>query len=198
MTCQVNVESKTTAVLIMDYQNDILNKQPEERQAILLEQADRLLRAARQAGYTIIHVKVCFRPGYPDVSPRNKLFSGIKEAGRLIEGTPGSEIHEKVAPQPDDIVIVKRRVSAFSTTDLEAVLRSKNITTLVLFGISTSGVVLSTVRWAADMDYSIVVVSDACADVDEEVHRVLMEKVFPRQGTVVTCHDLMETITTCN
>ena len=66
-------------------------------------------------------------------------------------------------------MVTKRRVGAFSTTDLETILRAKNINKLVLFGISTSGVVLSTVRWAADMDYSLAVVSDACADRDPEV-----------------------------
>jgi len=76
-------------------------------------------------------------------------------------------------------VVTKRRVGAFSTTELDAGLRTKNVTSLILFGISTSGVVLSTVRWAADMDYAPYVISDACADQDEEVHRVLVEKVFP-------------------
>ena len=91
-----------------------------------------------------------------------------------------------MAPQPGDIVVTKRRVGAFSTTDLEAILRANHITTLAMFGISTSGVVLSTVRWAADMDYQVFVISDACADFDDEVHRVLTEKVFPGQATVLT------------
>jgi len=77
---------------------------------------------------------------------------------------------------------------------METILRSKNINKLVLFGISTSGVVLSTVRWAADMDYSLAVVSDACADRDSEVNRVLMEKVFPWQATVVTSDDFLRAI----
>jgi nicotinamidase-related amidase len=91
-------------------------------------------------------------------------------------------------------VVTKRRVGAFSTTDLETILRSKNITKLVLLGISTSGVVLSTVRWAADMDYSLAIVSDACADRDPEVHRVLMDKVFPWQATIVTSREFLKTI----
>jgi len=137
---------------------------------------------------------VRFRDGYPEINPRNKLFSSLKESGRLREGTSGSEIHGRVAPQPEDIVVTKRRVGAFSTTDLETILRAKNINTLVLLGISTSGVVLSTVRWAADLDYSLVVISDACADRDAEVNRVLMDKVFPWQATVVTTREFLNAI----
>lgn len=79
-----------------------------------------------------------------------------------------------------------KRISAFTGSDLEVVLRSRNITDLVLAGISTSGVVLSTVRQAADRDYRLTVLSTACADADREVHRVLVEKVFPRQAAVLT------------
>jgi nicotinamidase-related amidase len=81
---------------------------------------------------------------------------------------------------------VKRRVSAFTGSDLDVLLRGAGAGTLVLAGISTSGVVLSTLRQAADLDYRITVLSDACADADPEVHRVLMEKVYPKQALVTT------------
>jgi nicotinamidase-related amidase len=94
-----------------------------------------------------------------------------------------------VAPQQGDIVVIKRRVSAFTGSDLEVVLRGLGIGTLVLTGISTSGVVLSTLRQAADLDYQLVVLSDACLDLDSEVHRVLTEKIFPRQADVRATSD---------
>ena len=183
-----------TAVLIMDYQNDILGMLPEDVRGPLIERATTILREARQIKLQIIYVVVRFREGYPEVNPQNKLFSNLKQAGRLVEGTQGAEIDPRLAPQPGDIVVIKRRVGAFSTTDLETILRSKNISKLVLFGISTSGVVLSTVRWAADMDYSLAIVSDACADRDPEVNRVLMDKVFPWQATVVTSREFLKAI----
>ncbi len=183
-----------TAVLIMDYQNDIVGMLPEKEQTPLLEKAGAILKEARQAGLPVIYVVVRFRDGFPEISPRNKLFAGLKESGRLREGTPGAEIHPKVAAQPGDIVVTKRRVGAFTSTDLETILRAKNIDTLVLFGIATSGVVLSTVRRAADMDYKLFVISDACADRNEEVQRVLTEKVFPWQATVVTTEEFVKAI----
>jgi nicotinamidase-related amidase len=90
------------------------------------------------------------------------------------------------ALQPGDIVVTKRRVGAFIGSELEVVLRAQNIDHLVLSGIATSGVVLSTLRAAADMDYPLTVLSDCCADGDHEVHRVLLTKVFPRQADVLT------------
>jgi nicotinamidase-related amidase len=69
------------------------------------------------------------------------------------------------------------------------VLRAGETSCLVLAGIATSGVVLSTLRQAADLDYRLTVLADGCLDADAEVHRVLVEKVFPRQADVVSVAD---------
>ena len=69
------------------------------------------------------------------------------------------------------------------------VLRANAINALVLCGIATSGVVLSTLRQAADLDYALAVLSDGCADADEEVHSLLLGKIFPRQAQVLTVED---------
>jgi len=183
-----------TALLVMDYQNDIVAMVPEAARAALLDNAAEVVAAARQAQLPIIYVAVRFRDGYPEIGRQNKRFAMLKESGRLREGTPGAEIHARLAPQPGDVTVTKRRVGAFSTTDLQTILRAKDITSLAMFGIATSGVILSTVRWAADMDYSMVVVSDASADADAEVHRVLMEKVLPAQATVVTAREFVQSL----
>ena len=98
----------------------------------------------------------------------------------------GGTLLARVAPLPGEVVVMKRRTSAFAGSDLAEVLRGGRIDTLVLTGIATSGVVLSTLRQAADLDYRLTVLADACADRDEEVHRVLTEKIFPRQARVTT------------
>jgi len=188
------IDPEKTAVLVMDYQNDILGMLPKGLRDSLVERANAILDKARQAKIQVIYVAVRFREGYPEINPRNKMFGGLRKTGLLVEGKPGAEIDARLAPRPGDVVVTKRRVGAFSATDLETVLRSKNIDRLVMFGISTSGVVLSTVRWAADMDYAMTVVSDACADFDPEVNRVLLEKVFPPQATVVKSDELLRAI----
>lgn len=107
----------------------------------------------------------------------------------MVETDDATVIHSAVAPQAGDIVVTKRRVSAFAGSDLDVVLRAQDIDHLVLSGIATSGVVLSTLRYAADLDYRLTVLSDCCADGDDEVHRVLLGKVFPRQANVLTAEE---------
>ena len=195
MTENLTNDKGKTTILIMDCQNEIVAMLPQDRQKLVLQKAKHVLNRARQAGLPVIYVVVGFREGYPEVSRRNKTYIPVRENKRFIEGTPGAEIHAEVAPKEGEIVVTKRRVGAFSTTELEAVLRTKEIDTLVLMGVATSGCVLSTVRWAADMDYQLIVVSDGCADRDDEVHRVLTEKVFPRQATVVTAEEFVSALT---
>jgi nicotinamidase-related amidase len=104
----------------------------------------------------------------------------------MSENADSTQVHPRLAPLAGEPIVTKRRVSAFAGSDLEVVLRSLDVDSLVLCGLATSGVVLSTTRQAADLDFKITILSDACADADPEVHRVLMEKVFPRQATVIT------------
>ncbi|MFC1990836.1 cysteine hydrolase family protein [Chloroflexota bacterium] len=194
MTTNMTIDKSRTAILIMDYENEIVSMLSEDKQKMLLQNAKQVLDAARQVTLPVIFVAVRFRDGHPEISPKNKRFSRVKNAGRLVEGTKGADIHPALAPQPDEAVVAKRRVGAFSTTDLAPILKAKEIDTLVLLGIATHGVVLSTVCWAADMDYELVVVSDGCADFDEEVHRVLTEKIFPQSATVVTTEELVQAL----
>ncbi|WP_446666220.1 cysteine hydrolase family protein [Flexivirga sp. B27] len=97
-----------------------------------------------------------------------------------------TQIIDRFEVRDHEHVVLKKRISAFAGSDLDLLLRGLGIDSLVLGGISTSGVVLSTVRQAADLDFRLTVLADACGDPDPEVHRVLTEKVFPRQATVTT------------
>ncbi|HVY48194.1 MAG TPA: isochorismatase family cysteine hydrolase [Minicystis sp.] len=179
----------STALLVMDFQRTIVESFAADADALVTRTAG-LVRAARAAGVKLVYVVVGFRAGYPEISPNNLGFGTLRQSGRFAEGAPGTEIHPGVAPAPGDVVITKHRVSAFAGTDLDMILRANGVDTLVLAGIATSGVVLSTLRHAADADYRIVVAGDCCSDRDPEVHRVLLEKVFPRQAAVSTADDV--------
>lgn len=188
------VDRSKTAIIIMDYQKEIIAALPAEKQKLLLRNAKGVMEAGRKAGIEVMYAVVRFRPGYPEISPRNKAFTELMQREKLKEGTEGVEIHPEVKPRPDEIVVINRRAGSFSTTDLQTILRAKEIDTLVLLGIITGGVVLSTVRLAADMDYRMVVISDGCTDPDDEVHRILTEKVFPRQATVLTAQEFINAL----
>ncbi|OBT68731.1 hypothetical protein VE03_02094 [Pseudogymnoascus sp. 23342-1-I1] len=176
-----------TALLILDLQNGILERVPNV--AALFPHYASTIAAARSASLPVIYVKLGFRPNHPDVSPRNKMFERIKPYGGFVEGSDATEVHPSIAPIEGDIIVTKRRVSAFAGSDLELVLRSLGVEKLVLAGLSTSGVVLSTVRQASDMDYGVTVLSDLCFDGDAEVHKVLVERVFPKQAEVTTADE---------
>lgn len=185
------------ALVVMDVQEGIVERYGDGPFVDRLREA---LAAARRAGVRVIFVRVAFRPGFPEVSRVNRSFSAIanRPESDFDEHAPATQIHPRVAPRPDEPIVVKKRVSAFTGSDFEVLLRSSGITHLVLAGIATSGVVLSTVREAADRDYQLTVLADACADADDEVHRVLTEKVFPRQAEVTNVADWIARIELAN
>jgi nicotinamidase-related amidase len=175
----------STALLITDVQPPIADLGGPT----LLKRLADCASAARAAGVAVIYVKVGFRPGYPEIgSCANAMLKRIKEVGAFVDGA-SAEVHEAIAPQSGEIVVTRPRVSAFSGGDLDVVLRARAIDSLVLTGIATSGAVLSTLRQAADLDFDLTVLSDGCADPDDEVHRVLIEKIFPSQAHVMTVHE---------
>jgi nicotinamidase-related amidase len=178
----------TSALLLMDFQNGIAGRPGFEP---VVERAGRALAAARAHGLPVIFVRVAFRPGSPEVAASNLAFGPRRgEAGDAMrEDRPATQILEALAPRAEEPVVVKKRISAFAGGDLDLLLRGLDVERLVLAGVSTSGVVLSTVRQAADLDLRLTVLSDACGDPDPEVHRVLVEKVFPRQAQVLSAEE---------
>jgi nicotinamidase-related amidase len=182
----MKLDPKKTAVLSLDVQEGILGFAPGA--GIVFPNAAQVVEASRSAGCSIIHVGIGFEPGYPGIAPANKRFSTLKERGTFIKGSESAKIHSSIF-KPGDLVIYKHRVSAFSGNALQMVLGARGIENLGLFGIATSGIVLSTLRQASDLDFQCIVIKDACFDRDEEVHRVLTEKVFASQATVLAAKE---------
>jgi nicotinamidase-related amidase len=181
------IEPRTSILLVMDYQPGIIGRLEDGDAQV--ERARRALELARGAGMHVGYVHVAFTPGDAAAVPAiNELFS--RAAASMPADAPANQVDERLAPQDGDVVVRKVRTGAFSTTDLADQLRERGVDTLVLAGISTSGCVLSTVRDAFDHDYRLVVLSDGCADPDPEVHRMLLERVFPRQAAVLTIDEL--------
>lgn len=180
----------TTALLLMDLQNGIVAQHPDA-DAFLAGLA-RARDAARAAGLTIGYVRVALTAEEAAAVPATSRFAESAASGRLDADSPTTQIDDRIAPAPGDIVVRKRRVGALGTTDLHEQLTARGIDTLVLSGIATSGVILSTVRDAADRDYRLIVLTDGSFDRDPEVHRVLTEKVFARGGvTLATVDELV-------
>jgi nicotinamidase-related amidase len=186
----IAVDPDRSALLIMDYQIGMVSMHAREGGAAL-RQAAELLAVARQVGIPVIYTQAGFRQGYPEISDRVPMLSWVKHSGRFLLGDPDTNIHPTVAPASGDLIVVKSRVSAFAGSDLETILRAKNIETLILFGISTGAVVLSTVRHAADADYRMIVVKDCCLDNDDEMHRCLIERILPPYAAVLASSEIL-------
>jgi nicotinamidase-related amidase len=183
------IDPRTSILLVMDYQPAILGNLPGAD--VLLGRAAAAIATARGRGMRVGYVRVAFEDADYEALPRTGKGFAAGAAGRRMDAdAPETAVHQAVAPEPGDIVVRKVRVGAFSTTDLDTQLRAAGIDTLVLAGVSTGGVVLSTVRDAADRDYRLYVLEDGCADRDPEVHGLLMQKVFPRQAWVIQAADL--------
>jgi len=172
MTQQLTLDRSKTAVIIMDFHNRTVANASNPKQVV--EKASQVLNGARRAEIPVIYV--------------------IHRGRGFDPNSQEAAIHSGVSPLNGEVVLAKTKTSPFSTTGLDVMLREMGRDTLVLMGVSTSGCVLSTVRWAADINYKIVVISDGCSDRDPEVHAMLMEKIYPRQGTVLTAQQFLQVL----
>ena len=173
MTQQVAIDAAKTAVLIMDFQQRIVNNYASDPEAVV-QKASQVLDGARRAGIPVIYV--------------------VHRGDDFQDYASDVELHHGVLPHSGEMVLTKTKSGPFSTTGLDVILREMGKDTLVVLGVVTSGCVLSTVGWAADLNYNFIVVSDACSEADQEVHRVLTEKVYPVGGTVMTTQEFLQAI----
>jgi len=175
----------TSALIIGDLQRGITSSFEFTRQVV--PPLTKLLPHARAAGLLVVFVHTAFRVNRADLPPGNALFDSFFAIGDVFhEGAPGTEID--LPRHADDVVILKRRASAFAGTDLELVLRVRAVDSIVVSGVATSAMVAATCYDAADRGYRVTVLRDGCADADPAVHDFFMDKVFPgRAHDVMSC-----------
>lgn len=172
-----------TALIILDVQNGVIDMLGDMN--AYLERLASTVAAARNNKIRVIHVITSFRPGYPEIHASTPSFANVVQNKLFQLGDSSVDVHPAVAPTPEEAIVTKHRVSAFTGTDLDLILRSTGSDHVVLAGLITSGAVLSTVRSAMDFDLRITVLPDLCQDRDEEVHRVLIDKVFARKAEIL-------------
>ena len=190
----LTLERGHTAVLIADFYADIMNTLPHATERSVVEKAAAVQAAARKAGVMVCYCATVFRPGYPEIGQRNKTFSQRKFSGQTAGPDPMDVIHPLVRPIEGEVVVGKHRVNALYGTGLDVVLRANDIRNLVIFGYATSGVVLSTVRYAADLDYNLIVIEDCCSDSDVDAHKFLTQCIFPRQSEVTDSDNVVRAL----
>jgi nicotinamidase-related amidase len=170
-----------TALLIMHYQTDIMALFPDVA-PMLLANTRKLCDAARARGVSVYFAKIHFSPGYPEVSPSNKNGQGIRQLGRFVD----DRISPELEPRASEPVIVAHRASVFFGTDLLVRLSAQGIDTLIMAGIASTGVVLSSLAYASDADFRLFTVKDCCYDPDRIVHDHLFSTAFESRSTVLS------------
>jgi len=178
-----------TCLLLFDFLVGHVAKDPQ-RYAPVLANAAKLLAAARAAGTMVAYARADHRADggttahtLHDSGPRPPL---------IIGGTREAEIVPELAPRPGDYMVPKHRWSAFHGTYLELALRARRVDTIVLCGGSTEIGIASTAYAARDLDYNLVIATDACTSAKHEIHAQLMREVFPRLARVRNTMQVME------
>ena len=184
----MKLDPKNTAFLTLDFQSGIVAFCEGAGDAI--SAAAKAAEFARENKFLLVHVGLGFSEGHPELPDFESPFTMAKKNNLFVKGSPTAEFSASVK-KPGELTVYKQRIGAFSENHLDLLLRSKKIEHVVLFGLTTSGIVLSTFTRAFDLNYRIVVLKDACYDRDPEVHRVLTEKVFSRLATVQTVEEFI-------
>ena len=189
-----SIDRSTTALLIADFYADAMGTLPHAVERGVVQKTVELQAAAREAGMMVCYCATVFRPGYPEISERNKTFSARKASGQPAVFDPVAVIHPDVRPRDGEVVVGKHRVNALFGTGLDVALTGNNINTIILLGYATSGVVLSTTRYASDRDYRLFIVADCCADSEPDVHDFLIGRILNRQAEIVTASEAVNAI----
>lgn len=185
--------SNQSALLVMDMQNGIVGSLSNSSE--IIDKNKKAIESARKHQIPVIFVRVAFSKGFHEVSPHNKSFSRIKASGQQMSvNDVSTQIIDELAPNEDEVVVTKHRFSAFTGSNLEVLLRGMQVDHLILTGVVTSGVVLSTLVEAADKDFELTVLSDAMTDRDIETHQFLIDKIFPRYAAVTETLEWSNTI----
>jgi nicotinamidase-related amidase len=172
-----------SALLVMDFQAGFLDLFDDPSGVV--DRAAAVLAATREAGRPVVHLRVAFPSHGPPVPAANRMF-GQQFRGRMVEGSDDVAVPDALAPRAGEPVVTRRRTGPFAGSDLAPVLRGLGVDTLVLSGVSTGGVVASTVCAAADEDLTLTVLSDAVDDPDPGLHAALVGSLFPQHARVVT------------
>jgi nicotinamidase-related amidase len=190
----LNLDRAKTAILSMDMQKAPVRRSAMFRERNVGQAAKFVLEAARKVDILVVHVVIDYQPAF--FSSRNKFLQKIRIPILSAPGVDVAELLEivdEVKPVGDEPVIGKPRMNPFYGTALESMLRSRDINTLVLMGVATEFVVETAARYAADLDYRVIVLEDCCASFSDEAHRASLH-IMEHLATVAASADFLESI----
>jgi len=189
------MNTKNTALLLVDSQNDFLSPEGKMHGAVkaVLEEHDMpnrlnmLIGACREHGVQVIHTPISFGEGCPEAgSSPYGIMAPVAQSGAFITGTWGAKVAEVLDQAESDIVIEKHRICAFEGSELESALRDRGIETLIVAGLLTDNCVEATIRIAYDKGFEVFAVTDATATLDPDKQKLTTEQSFPLFSKPIT------------
>jgi nicotinamidase-related amidase len=176
----LQIDPARTALVLIEYQNEFTSDGGVLHGAVsavmdktgMLPKTVALVEAARAAGVTVMHAPITFAPGYGELSRHPYgILKGVVDGNAFVKGTWGAAIVDDLAPADGDIVIEgKRGLDTFASTNLDFILRSKGIDTVILGGFLTNCCVESTMRSAYENGYRVITLTDCTAATSAEEH----------------------------
>jgi nicotinamidase-related amidase len=171
-----------TALIVIDLQKGIVSGNFIHPIGDIIDRTRALIDVFRAKNLPVVLVNVAGRaPGRIEQGPRSNL--------SFSEGW--ADLLPQLDQQPGDIAVTKRTWGAFATTDLEAQLKERGATQVVVTGLVTSGGVESTARQAYEQGFNVTLALDAMTDVREEAHEYCIRNVFPRVGETGSTQEII-------
>ena len=183
------LDPATTAIVLIEYQNEFTSDggalhgavQEVMEKTSMLAHTGEVVAAARAAGATIMHAPITFAAGYNELSSHPYgILKGVVDGSAFVKGSWGAAIIDSLAPQEGDIVVEgKRGLDTFASTNLDFILRSKGITTIVLGGFLTNCCVESTMRTGYENGYQVITLTDCTAATSVPEHENAISYDYP-------------------
>jgi nicotinamidase-related amidase len=195
------IDPKTTALLLIEYQNDFTTQGGALHEGVkavmestqMLDHSVEVAKRARAAGVTVMHAPISFAKGYGEITAHPYgILKGVVDSNAFVRGSWGAAIADAIAPAAEDIVIEgKRGLDTFASTNLDFILRSRGIQTLVVAGFLTNCCVESTARTGYEKGFRVVALSDCAATVSDEAQQFTFEKNLPMFARILTHKDFL-------
>jgi nicotinamidase-related amidase len=195
------LDPKKTAVVMIEFQNDFTTEGGSLHDAVkgvmesshMLENAQETVAKAREMGATIIHAPITFAEGYPELGEHPYgILKGVVDTSSFRKGTWGADFAEEMKPQEGDLIVEgKRGLCAFSSTNLDFILRGRGIENVALGGFLTNCCVESSMRTAYEKGFNVFTLTDCVAATSEEEQRVAIEKDYPMFSRPVDHHEFL-------
>ena len=200
----MSIDPSTTAVVLIEYQNDFTSKGGALHPAVqevmdktdMLSNTKRVVEKARASGATVMYAPITFAEGYHELSTHPYgILKGVVDGNAFVKGSWGAAIVDELAPEAGDIVIEgKRGLDTFASTNLDFILRSKGISTIVLGGFLTNCCVESTMRSGYENGYQVITLSDCVAATSMEEHDNALRFDYPMFSQPMTSSEFIESV----